>query len=182
MSSGEDNLLNELSLIGFDQAFQISSPKTIKPLTKFLVPEVAVRKPASPASDVWALGVTILNMRSGISLFPWHIDCPEYFITECVKYFGELPTSWEEPFYDEQGRPTSDKTAGRTRDVCDKIHSLKQWIRDIWDKPTQSNENESTPAKPFFVRDEDRSHPRSHDWLSDDISSIINYDPKTWVI
>ncbi|KAH7211681.1 kinase-like domain-containing protein [Fusarium oxysporum] len=104
---GEDNLLNELSLIGFDHAFQISSSKTVEPLTEFLVPEVAIRKPASPASDVWALGVTILNMRSGISLFPRH----------CVKYFGELPTSWEEPFYDEQGRPTSDKTAGRTRDV-----------------------------------------------------------------
>lgn len=179
MSSGEDILLNELSLIGFDHAFEISSLKTIEPLTEFLVPEVAVGKPASPASDVWALGVTILNIRSGISLFPWHVDCPEYFITEWVKYFGELPTSWEEPFYDEEGRPTSDKITGRTRDVCDKIHSLKQWIRDIWDEPTQSNENESTPEKPFFVRDEDRSHPRSHDWLSDDISSIINYDPKT---
>jgi serine/threonine protein kinase len=78
MSSGEDILLNELSLIGFDHAFEISSLKTIEPLTEFLVPEVAVGKPASPASDVWALGVTILNIRSGISLFPW----PEYFITE----------------------------------------------------------------------------------------------------
>ncbi|KAJ0131401.1 Serine/threonine protein kinase [Fusarium oxysporum f. sp. albedinis] len=124
MSSGEDILLNELSLIGFDHAFEISSLKTIEPLTEFLVPEVAVGKPASPASDVWALGVTILNI---------------------LKYFGELPTSWEEPFYDEEGRPTSDKTTGRTRDVCDKIHSLKQWIRDIWDESTQSNENEPYP-------------------------------------
>ncbi|KAG5771516.1 hypothetical protein H9Q72_001956 [Fusarium xylarioides] len=178
MSSGEDILLNGLGLIGFDHAFQTSSPNKIEALPEFLAPEVAIGKPASPASDVWALGVTILNMRSGIPLFPHHVDCPEHLVTECVKYFGELPTSWEEPFYDGEGRPTSDKTAGRTRELSDEIHSLKQWICDIWDEPTQVNENESTPATPFIVRDEDRPHHRSCDWLSDEISSIINYDPR----
>ncbi|CVK96989.1 related to dis1-suppressing protein kinase dsk1 [Fusarium mangiferae] len=178
MSSGEDILLNELSLIGFDHAFEISSPRTIEPLPEFLAPEVAVGKPASPASDVWALGVTILNMRSGISLFPYYVDCPVHLITECLKYFGELPNSWEEPFYDEEGRPTSNKTAGRAREVSDEVHSLKQWTCDIWDEPTQVNENESTPAAPFLVQDEDRSLPKTCEWLNDDISSIINYDPQ----
>jgi serine/threonine-protein kinase SRPK3 len=147
-------------------------------LPEFLASKVAVAKPYTPASDVWALGVTILNMRSGISLFPYHVDCPAHLITECVKYFGKLPTSWEEPFYDEEGRPTSDKTTGGPRELSDEIHSLKQWISDIWDEPTQFNENESTPAKPFIVRDEDGSHARRDDWLSDDISSIVNFDPQ----
>ncbi|KAF5563089.1 CMGC SRPK kinase [Fusarium napiforme] len=177
MSSGEDILSNHLSLIGFDHAFEISSPKTIAPLPESLAPEVALGKPASPASDVWALGVTILNMRSGISLFPHHVDCPAHLITECVKYFGELPESWEELYYDKEGRPTSDKTKGQPRELSDEVCSLKHWISDIWDKPTQSNENKSAPARPFIVRDEDGSHFRSYDWLSDDISSIINYDP-----
>ncbi|KAF5645274.1 CMGC SRPK kinase [Fusarium tjaetaba] len=178
MSSGEDVLLNELCLIDFDHAFEISSPKTPAPLPDFLAPEVAVGKPASPASDVWALGVTTLNMRSGISLFPYHVDCPAHLITECVKYFGELPAPWEEPYYDKEGRPTSDKTKGCPREVSDEIHSLKQWICDIWDEPMQASENESTPAAPFIVRDEDRPLPKSCDWLSDDISPIINYNPQ----
>ncbi|KAF5555448.1 CMGC SRPK kinase [Fusarium phyllophilum] len=177
MSSGEDVLLHEVGLIGFDHAFEISSPKIIEPLPEFLAPEVAVGKTASPASDVWALGVTILNMRSGISLFPYHVDCPAHLITECVKYFGKLPTSWEEPYYDEEGRPTPDKTNGRPREVSDEIHLLNQWICNIWDEPTQVNENESTPAAHFIVRDADRSLP-SCDLLTDDISSIINYDPQ----
>ncbi|EWG47369.1 hypothetical protein FVEG_07497 [Fusarium verticillioides 7600] len=178
MLSGEDVLLNELCLIGFDHAFEISLPKTIAPLPEFLAPNVAVGKPASLASDVWTLGLTILNMRSGISLFPCHVDCSAHLITECVKYFGILPRSWEEPFYDEEGRPTSDKTKGCPREVSDEIHSLKQWTCDIWDESTQANENESTPAAPFMVRDEDRSLPDGCDWLSDDISPVINYNPQ----
>ncbi|KAF5979944.1 CMGC SRPK kinase [Fusarium coicis] len=122
MSSGEDVLLNELFLIGCDHAFKILLPKTIAPLPEFLASEVAVGKPASLASDVWALGVTILSMRSGISLFPYHVDCSAHLITECVKYFGILPRSWEEPFYDEEGRPTSDKAKGCPREVSEEIH------------------------------------------------------------
>ncbi|KAG4281375.1 hypothetical protein FPRO06_10280 [Fusarium proliferatum] len=178
MSSGDDILSNQLSLIGFDHAFEMSSPKIILPLPEFLAPEIAIGKLASPASDVWALGVTILNMRSGISLFPYHVDCPAHLITECVKYFGELPKSWEEPYYDVEGRPTSDKTKGRPRELSDEVCSLKHWISDIWDKPTQPNENKSAPARPFIVRDEDGSYPRSYSWLGGYVSDIINYDPQ----
>ncbi|KAF4960916.1 hypothetical protein FGADI_566 [Fusarium gaditjirri] len=178
MLSSEDILLNQLSLIGFDHAFDTSSPQKTKCTPEFLAPELALGKPASPASDIWALGVTILNMRSGISLFPYHVDCPAHLVTECVKYLGELPVSWEEPYYDEEGRSTSDKTTGWPRDLSDEACSLKHWSSDIWDKTTQPNENMSTPARPFIVRDEDGSYPRSYDWMGGDISDIINYDPQ----
>ncbi|KAF9769920.1 hypothetical protein IL306_012587 [Fusarium sp. DS 682] len=179
LSSGEDILTNEISLIGFDQAFEISSPRKIELLPEFIAPEVAVGKPASPASDIWALGVTILNMRSGISLFHCGVDCPSFLITECIKYFGELPASWEEPLYDEEGRPTTDKTRGWARELFDEKRSLEQWISDIWDEPARHlNENYSAPAKPFIVQEEDGSHPKSYDWINDEIAAIINYDPE----
>ncbi|KAF5965641.1 hypothetical protein FBULB1_12106 [Fusarium bulbicola] len=178
MSSGEDILSNQLSLVGFEEAFEISSSKTIQTLPEFLSPEVAVGKMVSLASDVWALGVTILNMRSGISLFPCHVDCPAHLVTECVKYFGELPKYWGEPYYDKQGRPTSDKTKGWPREPSDEVCSLKQWIREIWDNPTQPNENKAAPAGPFIVRDEDGSRFRSQEGLSDGLARIINYDPQ----
>ena len=42
----------------------------------FLAPEVAVGKPASPASDVWALACAVLHLRSGSSPFATlEVDC-----------------------------------------------------------------------------------------------------------
>ncbi|KAM0344118.1 hypothetical protein ACHAPU_007839 [Fusarium lateritium] len=182
MSSGEDILLNKISIIGFDDAFHIWPPSTIRPqpeflAPEFLAPEVAIGKKASMASDVWALGFTILSIRSGNSPFnPSRVDCPSSVVTECLKYFGELPPSWEEPLYDEQGEPTQGKERGRPRETSDEVRSLKRWIRDIWDEPTQENENISPPAVPWTVEPEHRSRPTGYDWPTDDITSIINYD------
>ncbi|KAF4991240.1 hypothetical protein FGRMN_7955 [Fusarium graminum] len=179
MSSCEDILLDKVSIIGFDHSFHISSPRITQPLPEFLAPEVAIGKEASLASDVWALGVIILNMRSGILLFnPSCVECPSFVVTECLKYFRELPSTWEEPLYDRQGRPTQDKTRGRPRETSGEVLSLKNWISDIWDEPTQENENKSPPAVPWTVKPEHRSRPTGCDWLTDEIAAIINYDPK----
>lgn len=71
LSCQQDILLDEICLIDFDQAFLVEAPPT-KMLgipAEFLAPEVAAGGKASPASDVWALGCSILRMRSGLGLF-----------------------------------------------------------------------------------------------------------------
>jgi serine/threonine protein kinase len=178
MSSGEDVLRDQISLIGFDQAFEISSPWPFDPVFEFLAPEIVVGNAPSPASDVWALGVTILNIQSDISLFPFCVDCPKHLITECVKYFGKLPASWKEPLYDKEGRPTTCTLRGRLRDVSHETCSLKQWIKDIYDEPTRANYNEATPSQPFIVREEHGSHPRNYNRLINEIAGVVNYDPE----
>ncbi|SPJ75326.1 related to dis1-suppressing protein kinase dsk1 [Fusarium torulosum] len=178
MSSGEDVLRDQISLIGFDKAFETSSPWPFDPVFEFLAPEVVIGKPPSPASDVWALGITILNIRSGVSRFPFCIDCPKQLITECVKYFGKLPASWKEPLYDKKGRPTKCTLRGRPRDVSHETCLLKQWIKDIYDEPTRVSYNEAKPSQPFIVTEENGSHPRNYNWIIDTIAGVVNYDPE----
>ncbi|EEU47043.1 uncharacterized protein NECHADRAFT_78065 [Fusarium vanettenii 77-13-4] len=165
MSSREDLLLDDISLIDFDQAFLTSGPpeETLGTPVGFLAPEVAVGKPASPASDVWALGCTILHIRSGSSPFSTlDVDCPANLTRCIIEYIGEIPTSWEGPLFDDDGQPTTDKSRGMPlRELSTTRNSLRQWVSEIWDQPTNLDETQSSSA--MVVEDENKPYPKCYD-------------------
>ncbi|KAL4722853.1 hypothetical protein ACLX1H_010092 [Fusarium chlamydosporum] len=180
MSSNEDILKNEVCLIGLEDAFHVSSPpEVVNQLPQYLAPEVAIGKRATQANDVWALGLAISNLRAGfIPFMEGNIGGPVDLVTTVIQYFGNLPASWTEPLYHfYSGCATLDKKNGVSRVTCDETLSLKQWISNIWDEPVDLNENTNTPAKPFIIRDEDGTHPRSYEWLGKDLAAVITYDP-----
>ncbi|KAL9562939.1 hypothetical protein ACKAV7_012890 [Fusarium commune] len=161
-TSAEDLILDDICLIDFDQAFLTSAPprKTLGTPPGLLAPEVAVGKSASPASDVWALGCSILQTRSGSSPFSIpNVDSLANLLGCVSEYIGRMPTSWGEPLFDDDGLPTTDTTNGESLgEIIENTGSLKQWISDIWDQPDNLEELQSTSTAPDRVKGENKPY------------------------
>jgi serine/threonine protein kinase len=132
LSSSERILQLDLCIIGFEETFSPFYLPMCMDQPGFLPPEVAIGKRPSPASDIWALGVTILKLRSG--RIPFNEDGyggPPDLINMVEKYFGEIPESWLEPLYNEyDARPTWNMAHSWQRETLEtcSTRSLKQWI------------------------------------------------------
>ncbi|KAF5260938.1 hypothetical protein FOXYS1_8396 [Fusarium oxysporum] len=161
-TSAEDLIRDDICLIDCDQASLTSAPprKTLGTSPGFLAPEVAVGKSASPASDVWALGCSILQITSGSSPFSIpNVDSPANLLGWVSEYIGRMPTSWGEPLFDDDGLPTTDTTNGESLgEILENTRSLKQWISNIWDQPDNLEELQSTSTAPDRVKDENKPY------------------------
>lgn len=157
LSCTEDLLLDEISLIDLDQAFMESKPpaKTLGTPAGYLAPEVCVGQPASPASDIWALGCTLLHLRAGSSPFPiFFVDSPVDEVRSLREYLGEFPASWGEPLFNEDGYPTTDtKTGVPAAESSEEKKSLREWISKIWDEPPdcEAMHSSSEPSDFFYA-------------------------------
>jgi len=76
---------------------------------EYLAPEVAVGQPASPASDVWALGCSIIRLRAGEGLFSaYDVNSPADLMRSIIQVLGEVPAAWGDTLFDMDGQPTKD--------------------------------------------------------------------------
>lgn len=140
-ASDEDLILDDVYLIDFDQSFHESTPPAKKPGIPigFLAPEVAVGQPAGRASDVWALGCTMLHLRSGESPFAnMDVDAPSTLMRWVIKYLGAMPASWGEPLFDPSNGHLAD--AGCPVDIAEEPRSLflGTFVAAVWDLPSAS--------------------------------------------
>ncbi|KAF5001947.1 hypothetical protein FGRMN_688 [Fusarium graminum] len=143
LSSPENIIKPEIRLIDFDQCFPISSPpqKMLGTPLSFLAPEVAVGQPASPASDVWALGCCILRLRSGEDPFSNHLEIgsPLDLISYIVHTLGgAVPSEWQDGIlWDSQGYPTRDTIRGEPYELDwhGPARSLQSVVYNTWDEP-----------------------------------------------
>ncbi|VUC31965.1 unnamed protein product [Clonostachys rosea] len=151
-TSGRDMFSNDICLIDFDQSFVSGDPpeKLLGTPAEWLAPEVAAGRHAGQASDVWALGVTIMRVRQGDSLFarcdfstPWHV------LQIAMSAFGELPPSWGSLYFDYDGNPTRPQNpeAGEFKEGTAE-HSLTEWVDSIWDHPGSLDETKGLPQPP----------------------------------
>ncbi|KAG4431215.1 hypothetical protein IFR05_013300 [Cadophora sp. M221] len=148
LSSEIDIISNEISLIDFDQAILVSSPpeKMLATPVEFLAPEVAVGQPASSASDVWALGCTILRLRSGDSLYSaYDVTSPADLMRGIIQTLGDTPASWAGTLFDTDGKPIKDPVKGEPIWKFTDKRSIKEWVYRIWDNP-RSGAGKSTKA------------------------------------
>ncbi len=129
---------DDVQLLDFDLCFPISSPpdEMLGIPRDFLAPEVAVGQPASPASDVWALGCSIFRMRSGNSPFA-SLDSwtPRDAAAIIAGAMGDLPASWGEVMFDEEGNPTRDAKKGTPYYEVEEKRSLRELVDAIYDRP-----------------------------------------------
>ncbi|KAG4273493.1 CMGC/SRPK protein kinase [Fusarium proliferatum] len=161
-ASAEDLILDDICLIDCDQAFLTTDPprNTLGTPPGFLAPEVAVGNLASTVSDVWALGCSILQIRSGSSPFSIpNVDSPANLLGWVSEYLGRMPASWGEPLFDDDGLPTMDTINGEPLgEMLENTRSLKQWIGEIWDQPENLEELQSSSTAPQRVRDENKPY------------------------
>ena len=163
LSCEQDLIRDEICLIDFDQSFLARSPpeKILGIPVEFLAPEVAVGHPASPASDIWALGCSIMRLRSGDGLFTaFDVQSPVDLTRAIVDILGDLPPSWGTPLFDRHGKPTKDETKGVP--ACEGFgpRSMSKWVSDIWDKPeTSEEEDNANEEENAEEEDWDRTYP-----------------------
>lgn len=132
-------LSSEICIIDFDQSFSTTgAPPPGRPgiPAKYLAPEVAVGRPLSPASDVWALGCAIFRIRSGDDLFfDYDTNCPADALRLIVKAMGELPEEWQHTEFDKHGFPATDGKRGKGLLILKETQPLEDRVRRIVDEP-----------------------------------------------
>ncbi|KND90073.1 Serine/threonine-protein kinase spk-1 [Tolypocladium ophioglossoides CBS 100239] len=137
-SSTVNILSNEICIFDFDQSFTVTGPPLGRPgiPARYLAPEVAVGRPVSPASDIWALGCAIFRIRSGDELFfDYDTNCPEDALRQIVKAVGELPEEWKQTQFDKDGFALAEGVEGDPFWSLEETQPLEDRIRDILDEP-----------------------------------------------
>lgn len=143
LSSECDIITNNVSLANFNQVFLSTSPpeRILATPIQYLAPEVAVGLCASPASDVWALGCSIIKIRFGQDIFRRHdVTSPRDLTKAIGQYLGKMPGPWPYSLFDSDGYPTHDTDKGKPTEGAEKIRSIKDFVYGIWDQPVATDE------------------------------------------
>ncbi|KAJ9155232.1 Kinase-like protein [Pleurostoma richardsiae] len=148
-SSTTNVLSSEICVIDFDQSFTTTGPppERLGIPAKYLAPEVAVGRPASPASDIWALGCATFRIRSGDDLFfDYDTDSPADALRQIVKAVGELPEEWRQTRFDEEGLAVVDGEGVELSWSLEEARPLEDRVRGIVDEPPSLFINQSGEA------------------------------------
>ncbi|KAL1845924.1 hypothetical protein Daus18300_014415 [Diaporthe australafricana] len=150
---------SHLCVIDFDQCFpKEHPPEKIGTPAIYMAPEVAIGQPPSEASDIWALGCAIFRMRSGDDIFlDYDTCCPSQALQQIERTIGNLPDSWTEVLFDEDGWPTADLASGDVNGYGFPRRPLKERIVSLLDEPpslymNSRGEPESPPEDPEPLR------------------------------
>lgn len=145
---------SRLCLIDFDQCFQKDHPpERIGTPAIYMAPEVAVGKPPSEASDIWALGCVIFRMRSADDIFlDYDTCCPAQALQQIERTIGNLPDGWADMLFDEDGWPTTaDSPSAERNSYGFPRLPLKERIFALLDEPPSlfmnSRGEPETPAE-----------------------------------
>lgn len=127
-------ITDEACIIDFGESFDISNPPDDLGIPQmYCSPELVLDKVAGVGSDIWALGCTIFEIRTGRRLFDNFDDDVDEHMFSMALLLGKLPepwwtTTWEERknwFEDEadsQGRVISlKKLYNRSRSIEDAL-------------------------------------------------------------
>ena len=136
-ASSTNLLTRRLCVIDFDQCFQRDHPPArIGTPAVYMAPEVAIGQPPGEASDIWALGCVIFRMRSGEDIFlDYDTSCPYQVLQQIVRTIGDLPASWADVLFDEDGWPTTDSAIGEVNTYGAPRIPLKERIFSLLDEP-----------------------------------------------
>ncbi|KAJ8131911.1 hypothetical protein O1611_g1711 [Lasiodiplodia mahajangana] len=165
LSSTSNILTNDATLIDLDQSFPVSSPpkKMLGIPIEFLAPEVAVGLPASPASDVWALGCCIFRLRSGEGPFSnyYEVTSPADLMKIVHQTIGNMPVEWQDTLWDYDGQPTKDPKKGKPLSKWSGERPLKDLVRSIWDQPEGDIVQTGTtrPERVVYNQEENKPYP-----------------------
>lgn len=134
-----DFVTKQIHVIDFGESFDISSPPLngVGTPLSLMAPELYFDKDASFASDVWALGCLLYEIRAGRPLFYPFFDTDDEYLVEVVQTLGRLPDrwwqAWEERgnYFKEDG--TAREYSGEGLQVF--VASIRERVRDIGISP-----------------------------------------------
>lgn len=104
---------DEILVVDFGQSFLSENPPVdgVGTPMSYSAPEVIFDQQAGFWSDIWALGCTIIEMRSGTPLFEQFFGGHTEVLRQMVQTLGKFPepwwNAWEDRYnyFDDQGKP-----------------------------------------------------------------------------
>ena len=94
-ASASQLITNEAYVIDFGESFSTSNPPgELGTPRSYCSPELLIDHAAGIASDLWALGCTLFEIRTGRKLFALFDDEVDDYLYAMVSLFGKLPEPW----------------------------------------------------------------------------------------
>lgn len=103
----------ESCLIDLGQSFEVSQPPDGDDLGTpgpYRSPELILDKSAGIGSDLWALGCTLFEIRTGRKLFGLFDDDDDSYLDAMVQVFGRLPEPWWSTTWEARRRMYEDES------------------------------------------------------------------------
>lgn len=106
-------------LVDFGESFEASQPpEDLGTPGPYRSPELILDNAAGFGSDLWALGCTLFEIRTGRKLFNPFDDDDDTYLDEMVQVLGKLPEPWWSTTWTERKRLYKDKTDEQGRAVA----------------------------------------------------------------
>lgn len=180
-----DLLREELLLIDFGQAFFADhKPPSYEPATQFyyLSPEFYFDKDVGFASDVWALGCLLFEIRAGRRLFDSFFADPDLIFREIVLTLGKLPDRWwgtweaRERWFTPDGAPILETPPGAARPPVDatEVTSLRKQLRSVGTEDSPSGVDDGI----MFEKAGTRIEEEEVELLGDLLEKMLRFEPE----
>ncbi|TVY89779.1 Serine/threonine-protein kinase, partial [Lachnellula willkommii] len=92
---GESFITDKACVIDFGESFDISEPPQVIGIPQiYCSPEYTIDKVVGVGSDIWALGCTLFEIRTGRKLFDTFDDDQDEYLCKMVMMLGKLPEPW----------------------------------------------------------------------------------------
>jgi serine/threonine protein kinase len=132
-------LTGNVRITDFGEAFFTKNPpdELLGTPVAYFAPEMLFGRPASTASDVWALGCLIFELQASRPLICTLFGRLDEALAEIVQTLGPLPKAWQHSYYDET-RTTKFQPGQKDPwfDLFGLRHPLDALVSDITPKPT----------------------------------------------
>lgn len=122
VASTKPNLIAEdACLIDFGEAYEMSAPTPNLGIPQvYCPPEYALEGKVGVGCDIWALGCTLYEIRTGRKLFDTFDDDADEVLCKVAMMLGEYPEPWWSETWGTRREFFEDETDadGRVREVC----------------------------------------------------------------
>ncbi|KAK0703859.1 kinase-like domain-containing protein [Lasiosphaeria miniovina] len=90
-----DLVTDKLCVVDFAESFDVRDlPEDLATPLEYCPPEYVLDKRLGTASDIWALGCTLFEIRAGRRLFDIPVEDPDEHLVRMVEILGKLPEPW----------------------------------------------------------------------------------------
>ncbi|KAK0637428.1 kinase-like domain-containing protein, partial [Bombardia bombarda] len=148
-AAGINFITNRACLIDFGESFDVGDlPENLDIPQEYRAPEYILDKRLGIESDIWSLGCTIFEIRTGRPLFDMADDDPDEHLVRMVDILGKFPEPWWSTRWEARRKNFRDNVNGsgkpsRLSTASDKSNkSDKLMAQSIEDAITQGLESE----------------------------------------
>ncbi|KAI9053096.1 hypothetical protein LZ554_003365 [Drepanopeziza brunnea f. sp. 'monogermtubi'] len=184
---GANFIADKACIIDFGESFDISEPPQDMGIPQiYCSPEYTIDKVVGIGSDIWSLGCTLFEIRTGRKLFDTFDDDPDEHLCKMAMILGKLPEPWWTKTWEARKLFFEDDADGdgRVVEIRRELHGEARFETCVWQAPEPRSISDALLPGLFY----ENSHgpggvqhdisPEEIDLFSDLLTQIFRYDPE----